>query len=101
MRQDHDFPVRRVMPKNSPFMTSWNVCGATSMMPTVSTRCPRADFPPDMELEEGLVIGFDTPTGEELSGIVLEAEEDTVKVDFNHPLAGREITFEVEILSVD
>jgi len=62
---------------------------------------PRAAFPPGMELEEGQIIGFDTPAGEELPGAILEVDEDTVKVDFNHPLAGHEITFEVEILSVE
>ena len=54
-----------------------------------------------MELEPGLIIGFDTPSGEELPGTVLEVSDDGVKVDFNHPLAGRDLTFEVEVVAVE
>lgn len=61
---------------------------------------PRDDFPPDMALEPGLIIGFTTPTGEELPGAVLEVDSDEITVDFNHPLAGHEIKFDVRILDV-
>jgi FKBP-type peptidyl-prolyl cis-trans isomerase SlpA len=60
----------------------------------------RADFPPDMELKRGMIISFATPDGEEYPGMVLEVGEKQVSVDFNHPLAGHEITFDVEILEV-
>ncbi len=62
---------------------------------------PRSNFAPDMELEQGLVIGFTTPEGQELAGIVLEIQEQEVIIDFNHPLAGNEVVFKVEILAVD
>jgi FKBP-type peptidyl-prolyl cis-trans isomerase SlpA len=45
-------------------------------------------------------MGFDTPAGDELSGTILSVDGDTVAVDFNHPLAGRVVVFEVEILEV-
>lgn len=61
---------------------------------------PRSDFADDMNLEQGLIIGFTTPSGMELPGTILSVEDDEVKVDFNHPLAGHEITFAVEILDV-
>lgn len=61
---------------------------------------PRADFPPDMALQRGMIIEFSTPSGAEIPGMITEVGEKQVTVDFNHPLAGHEITFEVEILSV-
>ena len=61
---------------------------------------PRSEFPADMELEEGLIVEFATPSGETTPGAVRRVGKDEVEVDFNHPLAGHEITFEVEILSV-
>jgi FKBP-type peptidyl-prolyl cis-trans isomerase SlpA len=61
---------------------------------------PRTDFPADMALEPGCVIGFDTPEGEELAGMVVAAEGDAVEVDFNHPLAGHVVIFDVEIVEV-
>jgi FKBP-type peptidyl-prolyl cis-trans isomerase SlpA len=62
---------------------------------------PRAEFPEDMPLSRGVIIEFNTPAGDEVPGTVLEVNDNDVKVDFNHPLAGHEITFEVEILSVE
>lgn len=62
---------------------------------------PRADFTEDMKLEHGQIIGFTAPSGLEVPGTILAIEDGKVKVDFNHPLAGHEITFTVEILSVE
>ena len=62
---------------------------------------PRADFPEDLELEPGVIIEFGLPSGEPVPGTVIEIRDDEVVVDFNHPLAGHEITFDVEILDVD
>ena len=61
----------------------------------------RDKFPPDIELEPGQIIGFSGQAGEDVAGAVIEIEPHRVRVDFNHPLAGREIEFEVEILSVE
>lgn len=60
----------------------------------------RDEFPPELPIEPGVVIGFDTPSGEEIPGTIQKIEGNEVVVDFNHPLAGHEVTFEVEILEV-
>lgn len=60
----------------------------------------RSDFPADMVLEEGHVIGFTTPTGEEVPGTIHEVNEDSVMVDFNHPLAGMTVIFTAKIEEV-
>jgi FKBP-type peptidyl-prolyl cis-trans isomerase SlpA len=57
----------------------------------------RADFPAEMELEEGYVIGFNTPTGEEVPGTIRELKAEEVVIDFNHPLAGATVIFEAKI----
>ncbi|WP_421866897.1 FKBP-type peptidyl-prolyl cis-trans isomerase [Motiliproteus sp.] len=62
-------------------------------------RFSTADFK-DMELEPGLMICFADPSGE-LPGVVQSIDGDKVMVDFNHPLAGRMLFFDVEILSVE
>ncbi|WP_281646616.1 peptidylprolyl isomerase [Parendozoicomonas sp. Alg238-R29] len=61
----------------------------------------RSRFSPDMDLEEGLVISFADQAGSELPGVVKEFDEQTVTVDFNHPLAGKALIFDVEIISID
>ena len=54
----------------------------------------------DIELEEGLIVSFQAPDGE-LPGVVVALYEDAVRVDFNHPLSGKEITFDVSVLGVE
>lgn len=60
----------------------------------------RADFSNVDELAEGMIIGFTDKAGGELPGVIAEINEKQVTVDFNHPLAGRTLTFKVEILDV-
>jgi len=60
----------------------------------------REDFPEEMEIKKGVIVGFATPAGDEFPGTVTEVGEKQVMVDFNHPIAGHEIIFEVEILEI-
>lgn len=60
----------------------------------------KSRFPADVELEPGLMVSFAAQDGE-LPGVVLRVFERTVEVDFNHPLAGRRIVFDVSILKVE
>ncbi|WP_133492851.1 FKBP-type peptidyl-prolyl cis-trans isomerase [Alcanivorax sp. 24] len=52
-------------------------------------------------MEVGTVMNFADAAGAELPGVVSALDEQWVTVDFNHPLAGRELTFEVEIVRVE
>jgi FKBP-type peptidyl-prolyl cis-trans isomerase SlpA len=61
---------------------------------------PLSDFDAGFVPQVGQVIAFALPDGEEAAGVVTATEDGQVEVDFNHPLAGHEITFTVEILSV-
>lgn len=63
-------------------------------------RLPRSQFGADLALELGLIVSFASPEGE-LPGVVRELDESTVLVDFNHPLAGRSLVFDVAIEAVD
>lgn len=62
----------------------------------------QVEFAEDMDLKPGLVIGFTTPTGDEIPGtiVAVDDEQQQVKVDFNHPLAGETFIFEVKILAI-
>lgn len=62
-------------------------------------RIPRDSFE-GPELEEGLVMSFADANGGELPGVVTGIDDRHVEVDFNHPLAGRTLTFEVEVIEV-
>jgi FKBP-type peptidyl-prolyl cis-trans isomerase SlpA len=60
----------------------------------------RSDFPVDMPVSSGLMVSFADAQGAELPGVISEIEGDWVTVDFNHPLAGKELIFKVQILEV-
>jgi len=62
---------------------------------------PRHTFSNDSELEVGMVFSFADAAGGELPGVVDSFDEDTVRVNFNHPLAGRTLRFEVKIDRVE
>lgn len=60
----------------------------------------KSDFPEEVVLSEGHVIGFNTPTGEEIPATVYQVKGDEVVMDFNHPLAGEPLLFEVTVVKV-
>ena len=62
---------------------------------------PLSDFPDDLAPVKGQIISFTAGDGEEIPGTVVDVEDDQVKVDFNHPLAGNFVIFRVQILSVN
>ena len=68
--------------------------------PSNVQRIPKDQFDPSVELSEGLVVSFQDKAKSELPGVVVTIDDTMVTVDFNHPLAGRDLEFEVEILSV-
>jgi len=61
---------------------------------------PRSKFADHQELVEGLVLSFADPGKGERPGVIKTLRQDTVVVDFNHPLAGQSIVFKVRVLSV-
>ena len=60
----------------------------------------RSKFEPGFVFEVGALIRGQTPEGPFVANI-LEVNDATVKLDFNHPLAGKELIFEVELISID
>jgi len=62
---------------------------------------PLSDFPEDLPPKIGLSYSFESPDGDEIPGTVVSIKEDDAEIDFNHPLAGQEIVFTVNILGVN
>lgn len=60
-----------------------------------------SDFPEELPPEIGLSYSFESSEGDEIPGTVIGLKENAVEVDFNHPLAGQEIVFRVEILGIN
>jgi FKBP-type peptidyl-prolyl cis-trans isomerase 2 len=61
---------------------------------------PREGIPDDIPLEIGLKLHMQTPSGQPLPVTVVELDEATVTFDANHDLAGKDLTFDIEIISI-
>ncbi len=60
---------------------------------------PKDRFP-EKNLQVGMIVGTQTPDGQPLHARVHEIREEVVVLDFNHPLAGKELAIDLEILDV-
>jgi len=62
---------------------------------------PRREFDEGAPLERGMLFSFADAAGGEVPGMIAAVGEDSVTVDFNHPLSGRTIHFKVRIARVE
>ena len=67
--------------------------------PKAVVEVPRANFK-DEKIEKGMIFSTPGKNGMPLKGVIQEVKKDVVVIDFNHPLAGKTVTFDVEILEV-
>jgi peptidylprolyl isomerase len=63
-------------------------------------RADRSQFPDDVELEVGQQFEVGTADGERILVTVTEVEGDDVTLDANHPLAGEDLTFRIELVEI-
>ena len=61
----------------------------------------RSIFPEDFPFEKGMTIPLQNDTGQSFLAVVTEFDDEVVTADFNHPLAGKDLTFTVEVLSIN
>lgn len=64
-------------------------------------RLRRGQFPVNMVLTEGLMMSFADKADSELPGVINKIQGDSIEVDFNHPLAGKDLIFGVDIVEVE
>jgi FKBP-type peptidyl-prolyl cis-trans isomerase SlyD len=61
---------------------------------------PREEFPAEIPLEKGTELEVKNADGEVLSATISDFTKETVKLDFNHPLAGKELFFDVTVIDL-
>ncbi|HHG74702.1 FKBP-type peptidyl-prolyl cis-trans isomerase [Persephonella sp.] len=67
--------------------------------PELIQQVPREYFQ-GIELEKGMPLQAQTPDGQIINMIVVDFDENSVTVDMNHPLAGKDLVFDVEVVNV-
>jgi FKBP-type peptidyl-prolyl cis-trans isomerase 2 len=60
----------------------------------------RGQFPPDISPEIGMQLKLETPEGQPIIVIITEIADENITIDANHPLAGQDLTFDVELVEV-
>lgn len=60
----------------------------------------KENFPPDFVAKEGEMVQGQTENGQPITALVLEVQEKDVILDMNHPLAGEELNFEIELVEI-
>ena len=68
--------------------------------PEAITDIPKASFPPGFNFQVDSMIQGQNEMGQPLLGTINEVKEDAVTVDFNHPMAGKDLNFEIELVSI-
>lgn len=61
----------------------------------------KAQLPPEIQPEVGLQLMTQTPDGRQIPLVITEVKADSIIVDSNHPLAGKDLTFEVTLVSIN
>ena len=68
--------------------------------PEMIIEMPKDRFPPEMTLEAGMPLMMSDQTGQQFQVSVVEIKEDSVTLDANHPLAGQDLTFDLELVEI-
>jgi FKBP-type peptidyl-prolyl cis-trans isomerase 2 len=61
---------------------------------------PRSEIPETIELEEGMTLTSTSPDGNSMHFRVKSFNEEVVTLDANHPLAGQDLIFEIELIEI-
>ncbi len=61
---------------------------------------PKSEFPADMKPEKGMQLHMSDNTGNVFPVVVTEVQDDVVILDANHPLAGEDLIFDLELVSI-
>lgn len=61
---------------------------------------PKAQFPEDMVPEIGMQLNMSNGQGQNFPVVIVEVKEEVVMLDANHPLAGKELIFDLELVEI-
>jgi peptidylprolyl isomerase len=62
---------------------------------------PRDRFPQDLEIEVGMPLMMSDQEGHQFQVAVTEIKEDVIVLDANHPLAGKDLVFDLELVEIE
>jgi peptidylprolyl isomerase len=67
---------------------------------TLTRAFPKTDIPPKMKPEVGMTVGLAGENGQQVPATIYKIDDENVHVDLNHPMAGKTLTFDIEIVGI-
>lgn len=80
---------------NIPFLEAYGPTNPDMVIPM-----PKERFPQDMEIEVGMPLAMSDGNGQQFQVTVTEIKDDIVVLDANHPLAGKDLIFDLELVEI-
>lgn len=68
--------------------------------PNMLVEFPKDQFPADLKPEEGMQLNMTNGQGQVIPVVVTEVKTDSVLLDANHPLAGEDLIFDIELVAI-
>lgn len=68
--------------------------------PSAIVDVPRSEFSPEIPVKPGVQLQVKDNEGNVMDARIVEANENTVRLDFNHPLAGKQLQFHVTVVNL-
>ncbi len=69
--------------------------------PEMIVNMPKDRFPADLQIEVGMPLLMSDQNGQQFQVVVSEILEDSITLDANHPLAGQELVFDLELVEIE
>ena len=88
----------KVGDKRSFFVNSNEAYGPVN--PQAFKEIPKSELPQGLDPKPGQVLKVTDSTGRDFPAVVAEVQQDKIKLNFNHPLAGKDLNFQITIIEI-
>jgi FKBP-type peptidyl-prolyl cis-trans isomerase 2 len=96
---DKELPGMTVGDKKSVNIPAAEAYGEVN--PQMQQAIPRDQIPAEIEVQPGTRLQMQSPDGQVIPVTVVNADENTVTLDANHPLAGKDLNFDIELVAIN
>jgi peptidylprolyl isomerase len=67
---------------------------------TLTRAFPQKDVPPEMNPQVGQTVALHDGQGQQIPATIVDVNDEQVTVDLNHPMAGKSLTFDIEVVNI-
>lgn len=69
--------------------------------PDLKQKIPKDQLPKDKEVKPGMMLIVSSPDGQQMPATILNVDDKEVEIDLNHPLAGKNLNFNLKVIGVE